>query len=105
MGTDKLPSARQAAILDIILNGEKPGLDIRREYVSRTKRSLPLGSLYTTLSRMEADGFITSRTAEGTPERRGYPRKFFSITGTGQSALNAYQVFIMNALGGSFENV
>lgn len=101
MATDKLPSACQAAILDIILNGEKPGLDIRHEYESRTKRNLPLGSLYTTLSRMESDGFVTSRTGDGTgdgtKERRGYPRKFFKVTGTGESALKDYQLFIMNA--------
>ena len=87
-------------ILDIIMNGELPGRDIRNKYESRTNHKMPLGSLYTTLTRMEATGFIKSRSGTTTPERRGYPRKFFSITGTGEHALNDYQIFMTNAFNG-----
>jgi DNA-binding PadR family transcriptional regulator len=102
---DKLPTNREAVILDILKNGECAGRDIRNEYESRTNTKLPLGSLYTTLTRMETSGFVESRTGGTTPERRGYPRKFFSITGTGERALSTYQTFIMNAFGGAFQNV
>lgn len=101
MSKDKLPTNREAVILDILTNGERAGRDIRNEYESRTKRKMPLGSLYTTLTRMETSGFVKSRTGDTKPERRGYPRKFFSITGTGERALNAYQAFIVS----SFEGV
>ena len=104
MSKDKLPTNREAVILDIVINGECAGRDIRNEYESRTNTKMPLGSLYTTLTRMETDGFVESRTGDGKPERRGYPRKFFSITGTGERALNFYQAFIVNALGGAFQN-
>ena len=102
MSKYKLPTNREAVILDILINGERAGLDIRNEYESRSKLKLPLGSLYTTLTRMETAGFVTSRTGDGKPERRGYPRKFFNITGAGQRALSDYQTFIINALGGAF---
>ena len=105
MSKEKIPTNREAVILDILTNGERAGRDIRNEYESRTNTKLPLGSLYTTLTRMETSGFVTSRTGDGKPERRGYPRKFFSITGTGERALSAYQTFIVDALGGTFQNV
>ena len=100
MKNKKIPTNREAIILDIIKNGELPGRDIRNEYESRTNHKMPLGSLYTTLTRMEMEGFIKSRNGSTTPERRGYPRKFFSITGTGERALNSYQIFMTNAFNG-----
>lgn len=104
MSKDKLPTNREAVIMGILINGERAGRDIRNEYESRTNTKMPLGSLYTTLTRMESSGFVESRTGDTTPERRGYPRKFFSITGIGERALNAYQAFIMNAFGVAFKN-
>lgn len=104
MSKDKLPTRREAVILDILTNGERAGRDIRNEYESRTKTTMPLGSLYTTLTRMESSGFVESRTGDTKPERRGYPRKFFSITGTGERALSSYQAFVINSLGGAFQD-
>ena len=104
MSKEKLPTNREAVIMDILMNGERAGRDIRNEYESRTNTKMPLGSLYTTLTRMEITGFVESRIGDTKPERRGHPRKFFSITGTGQRALNAYQTFIINALGGAFQS-
>jgi DNA-binding PadR family transcriptional regulator len=104
MSRDKLPTNREAVILDILTNGERAGRDIRNEYESRTNTKMPLGSLYTTLTRMETSGFIESRTGDTKPERRGYPRKFFSITGIGEKVLNNYQAFIINAFDGAFQN-
>lgn len=85
------------------MNGDQAGRDIRNEYESRTKTKMPLGSLYTTLTRMEDSGFVTSHTGDTKPERRGYPRKFFIITGTGERALSNYQAFLMNAFGGGLQ--
>ena len=104
MSKDKLPTNREAVILDILTNGERAGRHIRNEYEARTKRKMPLGSLYTTLTRMENSGFVESRTGDTKPERRGYPRKFFSITGKGERALSLYQAFVINALGGVFKS-
>lgn len=105
MNKKKIPTNREAVLLDILMNGEKPGRDIRNEYQARTRHKMPLGSLYTTLARMEASGFVKSRMGGTTPERRGYPRKFFSITGTGERALSAYQIFMINAFRGALRHV
>lgn len=105
MSKKKIPTNREVVILDILMNGEQPGRDIRNEYQARTEHKMPLGSLYTTLTRMEASGFVTSRTGGTTPERRGYPRKFFSITGIGEQALSDYQISMINAFGGAMRHV
>ena len=105
MNKKKILTNREAVILDILMNGERPGREIRNEYESRTGHKMPLGSLYTTLMRMEASGFVTSRTGGTTPERRGYPRKFFSITGKGERHLSDYQIFVVNAFGGALRHV
>jgi PadR family transcriptional regulator, regulatory protein PadR len=99
----KITTNREAVILDILINGERAGRDIRNEYESRTNMKMPLGSLYTTLTRMEDSGFVNSHTGDTNPERRGYPRKFFTITGTGERSLRAYQEFIINTFGGAFK--
>ena len=104
MSDKKIPNNREAVILDILINGERAGRDIRNEYESRTSHNMPLGSLYTTLTRMETSGCVTSRTGGGTPERRGYPRKFFSVTGMGERALSNYRIFLDNAFGGALRH-
>ena len=60
----------------------------RRDRRKRTSRKMTFGVLYTVLARLEQDGLLTSRDGEATPERGGRAKKYFSITGKGQQALN-----------------
>ena len=83
-----LPNMREAALLTILTTGEKYGRELRELYQKRTKIQLPLGSLYTTLDRMEDQGFVTSRMGDPNPERGGNRRKFYRITASGLRALN-----------------
>ena len=105
MNEEKLLSHRQAVILSILINGEKYGREIRNEYERHTGRIMPLGSLYTTLSRMEEYGFIESRLGESTDERGGNRRKYFKITGTGERAISAFEVLINNTIMRNLSNV
>lgn len=100
MNDRKMPSQREAAILSILINGEKYGLEIRNEYEDRTERQLPLGALYVALSRMEDSGLIESRMGESVHERGGNRRKYFKMTGLGERALAAFENHIIKALGG-----
>ncbi len=100
MKKEKLPSQREAVILSILLNGEKYGRQIRDDYEQRTGKKIPFGSLYTTLSRMKEHGYVRSWIGESNSKRGGNRRKYFEMTGTGQRALNSFQLFITNA----FEN-
>ena len=89
----KLINTREAETLAILINGEKYGLQIRDEYERRTKTTLPLGSLYTMLERIEAKGFIKSRMGESSHERGGNRRKYFKITASGTRAVNEFRVW------------
>lgn len=93
---ERLPSQRQVQILDILINGRRYGREIRNEYENRTGRILPLGLLYTTLTRMETYGFVTSSMGEPSHERGGNRRKYFEITGPGQGSLDALERFNNN---------
>jgi PadR family transcriptional regulator PadR len=102
---EKLPTRREAVILSILINGEKYGREIRNEYEERTGRKMPLGSLYTTLSRMEEYGFVKSWMGESVHERGGNKRKYFAVKTAGHRAINAYEIFITNVFGGTLKDV
>ena len=83
---------REAVILGILLNGERFGREIRDEYEKRTSDAMPVGSLYTTLERMEEYGFVTSREGEPSDERNSHRRRYFKLTGEGRRALEAAEM-------------
>lgn len=84
-------SMTEAGLLACLRNGELYGRDIRREYRRRVARAIPYGSLYTTLSRMEAKGLVKSRMGESVHSRGGNRRKYFEMTGRGVRALDAWE--------------
>lgn len=88
-----VPSQRESVILSLLLPGELYGREIRNRFEERTRSSLPLGSLYVTLDRMEEKGFLRSRLADPDPERGGNRRKFYKLTASGIAALNTAQRF------------
>ncbi len=100
LAKERVPSQRQAVILSILINGEKYGRKIRNEYEKRTRRKMPLGSLYTTLNRMETYGLVKSRMGESTHERGGNKRKYFRITACGERAIYTFQLFVNEWLEG-----
>ena len=69
------------AILALLSEGPKYGLQLRQEFESGTGEVWPLniGQVYTTLQRLERDGFVESDE----PEKEG-PQKGFRITETGR---------------------
>src|SRR5437762_13045617 len=52
-------------------------------------RSVSLGSVYTTLDRLEQKGYVKSWFSDPTPERGGRSKRFFEITGAGEKALKS----------------
>src|ERR1700746_1136945 len=71
------------ALLALLSEGPKYGLQLREEFEARTGEVWPLnvGQVYTTLQRLERDGVVES---EGGGER---PQKMFQITGSGAAEL------------------
>ncbi len=64
------------------------GLAIYEEIKRLGNRGITsLGSVYTTLERLEKKGMVSSRFADETTDRGGRPRKYFKIEASGARAL------------------
>jgi DNA-binding PadR family transcriptional regulator len=74
------------AMLALLSEGPKYGLQLREEFEARTGEVWPLnvGQVYTTLQRLERDGLIASENDDGDTEG---PQKAYRITETGESEL------------------
>jgi DNA-binding PadR family transcriptional regulator len=72
------------ALLALLSEGPKYGLQLRQEFEARTGEIWPLnvGQVYTTLQRLERDGLVESDDAGGDG-----PQKGFRITAAGQGEL------------------
>lgn len=69
------------------LGDEAYAVPVRELILTRTRRSVARGALYTALERLEAKGLLTSRLGEALPERGGRPRRYFSVTPEGLTLL------------------
>lgn len=79
------------------------GVTIRREIVKRTGKEVSFGAVYTTLDRLEAKGYVSSKWGESTPERGGRAKRYFVIEAPGRRALNsAHDILIKMAAGVSY---
>ena len=80
----------QLVLLSVLrLEDEAYGATIRRAIESRAERRVAIGSIYTTLDRLESKGFLRSHMGEPTAERGGRRRKFYALTKAGGAALAA----------------
>ena len=86
------------ALLALLSEGPKYGLQLRQEFEARTGEVWPLnvGQVYTTLQRLERDGFVASddTTDEGA-------QKNFQITAEGATELTRWLRLRTNVLQGS----
>ena len=70
------------------LGDEAYGVAIKEDIEQRAKRAISIGSLHSTITRLEEKGFLISVLGEPTNERGGRRKRFFSITSSGQIALS-----------------
>ena|ERR1051325_1493726 len=91
MAEQRLPSmsAAESLILDLLRSGrERYGLEL----VEASGGVLKRGSVYVTLSRMEAKGFVESWQEEKSPGAIGLPRRLYRGTTYGLKVHDAYQL-------------
>jgi DNA-binding PadR family transcriptional regulator len=69
------------------LGDDAYGVSVQREIAARTGRDATFAAVYTTLSRLETKGFVTSHVGEPTPERGGRAKKHFTLTASGRTTL------------------
>lgn len=73
------------------LHNNAYGMTIRQTVEKASGRSTSIGAIYTTLERLEQKGFVISHQGEPTPERGGRAKRYFTIEGAGQRALDEAQ--------------
>lgn len=69
------------------LNEAAYGVAIKEDIEQRTDRSISLGALHSTITRLEEKGFIKSWLADPTQERGGRRKRYFQLTNQGKAAL------------------
>jgi DNA-binding PadR family transcriptional regulator len=86
----RLPSISptESLILDLLEQQERYGLEL----IDASERRLKRGSVYVTLGRMEAKGFVTSRQEERPAGAIGLPRRLYRATPYGLKVRDAYQL-------------
>jgi DNA-binding PadR family transcriptional regulator len=80
---------QQVLLVVLRLGDEAFGPEIGRELESRAGRRVSRGALYTTFDRLEDKGLIRWRTIPGTAARDGLPRRLYTATAAGVSALRS----------------
>jgi DNA-binding PadR family transcriptional regulator len=78
----------ELVLLAILSQGDNAyGVTIRQALEEATTRSITIGSLYTTLSRLEDKGLVQSWVGEPTAERGGRAKRHYKLKGSAQSLL------------------
>jgi PadR family transcriptional regulator PadR len=87
----------QVVLLGIVrLKDEAYGRAILAEVQARLQREVTAGAIYATLDRLEAKGLTSSRLGNGTPQRGGRARRFYSIESAGLRALDQSRTATIN---------
>ena len=82
--------AKERLILELLVSsGALYGLEL----VERSDGGLKRGTVYVTLGRMEAKGFLTSEQEEMPEGAIGLPRRRYRPTGLGERALRAWSLY------------
>ncbi len=64
------------------------GVTIKEEIEKRSDRSLSIGALHSTITRLEEKGFLKSWMGEPTQERGGRRKRYYEVTHEGKVALH-----------------
>jgi DNA-binding PadR family transcriptional regulator len=86
----RLPSisTTESLLLDLLGHRERFGLQLVESSGGKIKR----GSVYVTLARMEAKGFVESRQEDRVPGAIGLPRRLYRATPYGLKVRDAYRL-------------
>ncbi len=70
------------------LDQDAYGVSIKQEIEKRADRSISIGALHSTLTRLEEKRFIDSKLGEPTQERGGRRKRYFELTQKGKASLH-----------------
>jgi DNA-binding PadR family transcriptional regulator len=82
----------ELVLLAILSQGDNAyGVTIRQALEEATDRSITVGSLYTTLSRLEEKGLVQSWVGEPTAKRGGRAKRHYRVKGSAEALLKEVQ--------------
>lgn len=95
---DLLGTFEQMVLLSVVgLGDEAYGRSVLREVQSAIEsRAISAGAVYATLDRLENEGLLSSRLAEGGEVRGGRARRYYRLTAQGASALTQTRTTLEN---------
>jgi PadR family transcriptional regulator PadR len=70
------------------LGDEAYGVSIKEDIEKRSDRTISMGALHSTITRLEEKNFLKSWLGEPTQERGGRRKRFFELTQQGKIALH-----------------
>lgn len=76
-----------------ILGEEAYSFRIAEEFENQTDRSVSIGAVHSTLSRLEDKGFLKSEMGSATAERGGRRKRIYTITASGRRTLEQARDF------------
>ncbi|MEO5976392.1 MAG: PadR family transcriptional regulator [Chryseolinea sp.] len=79
-----------------ILGKDAYAFRIADEFESQTGRSVSIGAVHSTLTRLDEKGFLTSEMGASTAERGGRRKRIYTITAFGRKTLSTARDFKMN---------
>lgn len=79
-----------------ILGEEAYAFKIAQEFESQTKRSVSIGAVHSTLTRLEEKAFLKSKMGKSTAERGGRRKRIYTLTAYGKKALETSREFRMS---------
>ena len=79
----------ELVLLTIASLGEQAyGVAIKEDIENRSERSISIGALHSTITRLEEKNYITSWLGEPTQERGGRRKRYFELTHQGKVELH-----------------
>ncbi len=79
----------ELVLLTIASLGEDAyGVAVQQDMEQRSNRSISIGALHSTITRLEEKGYLQSWLGEPTQERGGRRKRFFEVTHAGKVALH-----------------
>lgn len=92
MKKTKLGELEEFVLLAVIhLKEMAYGVEIRRELTERLKESYSIGSIQSSLKRLEEKGFLTSQFGEATQKRGGKRKRIYEATSLAYKVLAQLQ--------------
>jgi PadR family transcriptional regulator, regulatory protein PadR len=88
MAVHYLGEFEELVLLTVAALGEQAyGVAIQQDIETRCNRSISIGALHSTITRLEEKGYLKSWVGGATSERGGRSKRFYDVTAAGKKAL------------------